>query len=435
MGLGKTISALTAIDYLMYQELEVKGVLIIAPKNVVLNVWDEQIAEWPHVGHLTLSKVIGNEKQRKAAIKQKADLHIISRDNVAWLCGQYGGSALPWDMLVVDESSSFKNPNSMRFKALKKVQPSFKRVVVPDRHARTKRAHRPVAAGMAPGPGGTPGADDIRLPEAVLQPGGIQRPRRVQLQYPQRRRAGHSFADKGHLHIDEVGGLYQVARTDREHYKHKLPGEAQSAIQAIRRGEDPGAHRRHGAGQGDLRGQRGGAVHQAAPICEWRSVRRRPRRARGPWHKARRAGRHHGGRAGQTVLVAYSFQHDYKRIVSRFSRKYVLRKFETPQDRRDWNEGLIDMLLMHPASGGHGINLQAGGHIVVWFGQTWSLELEQQLNKRLHRPGQANNVIINKLVAKDTKEVDVIAAQKRKDKAQSGLLQAVKAWIKPYLKP
>ena len=129
MGLGKSVSTLTAINKLMYEELDIENVLIIAPKRVMESVWDAEIEKWEHISHLTITKIMGTPKQRKSALMEKTDIHIISRDNVAWLCGQYGGGMLPYDMLVIDELSSFKNPKSMRFKALRRVQPSFKRVV------------------------------------------------------------------------------------------------------------------------------------------------------------------------------------------------------------------------------------------------------------------------------------------------------------------
>ena len=130
MGLGKTVSVLTAINKLIYEELELERVLVIAPKRVAESVWTAEIDKWEHLKDLKIVKITGNEKQRKEALRQKADIHIISRDNVAWICGLYGGSMLPYQMLVIDESSSFKNHASMRFKALKKVQASFKRVVI-----------------------------------------------------------------------------------------------------------------------------------------------------------------------------------------------------------------------------------------------------------------------------------------------------------------
>jgi len=130
MGLGKTVSTLTAINKLIFEELEIRNVLIIAPKRVAENVWSAECEKWDHLKHLRISKIIGNEAKRKRALQVKAEIYLISRDNVTWLCGQFGGSMLPFDMLVIDESSSFKPPKSLRFKALRRVQPSFDRVVL-----------------------------------------------------------------------------------------------------------------------------------------------------------------------------------------------------------------------------------------------------------------------------------------------------------------
>lgn len=430
MGLGKTATTLTAINTLIYEDLEISKVLIVAPKRVVESVWMQEAKEWEHLQHLTFSLVSGNASKRASALKAKADVYLISRDNIAWLCGLFGGSSLPFDMLVIDESSSFKNHASNRFKALRLVQPSFSRVVVmtgtPSPNGmidlwpqiylldRGKRLGKTITAyreaffyaaqqrGMVVYKYGcseekrqqiTDAISDIvvsmkqedyiDLPEFIENIVKIEMPPDVARDYKEfeREKVLELFAEDG----------TQITAANAAALNTKLLQYANGAVYDI----DKNYHEVH-----DLKLEALDDIVEAAQ--------------------------------GKPVLVAYTFQSDMQRILQRFS-KHKPRQLKTDEDINAWNRGEIPMLLLHPASGGHGLNLQAGGHIIVWYGNTWDLELEQQLNRRLKRPGQKNNVVINKLVVAGTMDEDVIAAQKRKDVLQSSLMEAVKYRISKYL--
>lgn len=429
MGLGKTVSTLTAINSLIYEELEVARVLVIAPKRVAEHVWTAEIEKWDHLKHLTTSRIIGTEKQRKHALAQKADIYLIGRDNVAWLCGQFGGSFLPFDMLVLDESSSFKNSKSLRFKALRRVQPIFKRVVILtgtpapnglmdlwsqiyllDRGERlgkfityyrenffTKGAHqfskykvRPKAEEEIYRRIGDicvsmKAKDYLELPPRVLNFINIPFPEKLQQKY-------NAF--------------------EREQVMELLNGTEEAEISAL-----------NAAGLSNKLLQfANGAVydseHKVHPIHDL---------------KLEAAEDIVESAGGKPVLIAWTYKHDFTRLMERL-KKYNPRPLKTGQDIDDWNAKKVQVMLMHPASGGHGLNLQAGGSIILWFGQTWSLELYQQFNARLDRQGQTETTVINHLIASKTIDEDVIKTINSKADTQEGLMSAIKARIKKYLK-
>jgi len=430
MGLGKTIATLTAIYKLMYEELDIMTALIIAPKRVAENVWSDECQKWEHTKGLKISIVAGTESQRKAALLVKADVYTISRDNVVWLCGQYGGLELPFDMLVVDESSSFKNPKSLRFRALRKVQPSFKRVVLltgtPSPNGlidiwsqiylldRGERLGKFISHFREDyfKPGKRNGAivynyniqkdgkdriydkisdicmsmkaeDYINMPELILNDIAIKFPPALQAQYDE-------FEKSQILELFDVDS--EISAVNAAALSNKLLQFSNGAIYD----EDKNYHVVH-----DLKLDAVEEIIEAA--------------------------------AGKPVLIAWTYRHDLYRLQERF-KKYKPRTIETGQDIKDWNAGKIQVLLMHPASGGHGLNLQYGGSLIVWFGQTWSLELYQQLNARLNRQGQEQSVIINRLIAHKTVDQDVVKSLESKDSTQEGLMQAMKAKIEKYLK-
>lgn len=432
MGLGKTVVSLTAIKKLMFEELDIASTLVVAPKRVVESVWEAECEKWDHLKGLKLVKVIGTERQRKKALTEKADIHLISRDNIAWLCGQYGGKMLPFDMLVIDELSSFKSPKSLRFKTLRKVQPSFKRVVgltgtpapnglidlwsqiyLLDRGERLGRFISTYRDDYFK-PGQRNGdiiysyqlrtnaealihdrikdicismkkEDYLTLPKTIDNPIKIQFPPNIQAKYD-------AFEKEQVLELfPEYEEGQVISAVNAAALNVKLLQFANGAIYD----ENRDYHVVH-----DLK------IDAIKEIIEDAN--------------------------GKPILIAWTFRHDMYRLTEAL-KKYNPRELKTDQDIKDWNAGKIQVLMMHPASGGHGLNLQFGGHIVVWFGQTWSLELLEQLNARLHRPGQDQPVIINKLVASKTIDEDVIKSQESKDKTQRGLMEAVKARIKKYL--
>ena len=423
MGTGKTISTLTAINRLMNEDFEVESVLIIAPKRVAEVVWSDEIAKWPHLKNLTISKVIGNERQRVTALKTKASIHIISRDNIAWLVGYYGGSFMPFDMLVIDESSSFKNHASMRFKALKNVQACFKRVVLltgtpspnglidlwpqlwlldrGERLGKTITAYRrdyfnkkysgfgyDLSAGadsrihnrikdicMS-----LKSADYLELPERIDTFINVVLPPAIKRKYEE-------FERDNVLKLLEAE---EISAMNAAGLSNKLLQFAGGAVYD----EDRNVHHIH-----DCKLEATEEFIEAAN--------------------------------GKPVFIAYSYKHELSRLLERL-KKYKPVKLETPQHIKDWNAGKIQVMLAHPASASHGLNLQEGHTCALWFSLNWSLELYQQFNKRLHRQGRKYPVVIGHLIAQGTEDETVKAALDRKGNTQDILMDAVRAKVKKY---
>ena len=428
MGLGKTVSTLTAINFLMYEDLAVDKVLVIAPLRVADVTWPEEIKKWDHIKHITYSKVLGSAAKRKAALKEKADIYIINRENVAWLIGLYG-SAFPFDMVVIDELSSFKSPKAIRFKALKQVRPLINRVV---------------------GLTGTPAPNTLidlwsqmylldmgeRLGKFIGQyrrnyfnPGQTN----GHVVYNYKLRSGSeqaiynrisdiciSMKARDYLDLPErVNRKVDITLSGRDQKRYidfekkmvlDFMGEDEEAISVI-----------NAAGLSNklLQFANGAVYNETGKVKEI--------------HKAKIDTLEEivDCANGQPVLVFYSFRHDYYRIAKHL-KKYKPRKLEDSKDIEDWNEGKIQLLLAHPASCGHGLNLQAGGNIIVWFGLNWSLELYQQANARLDRQGQTKNVIIHHLITKGTIDEDVLEAIENKASGQDALMEAIKARVRRY---
>ena len=430
MGLGKTISTLTAIERLIYEDLAIDKVLIIAPKRVAENVWSDEQDKWEHIKHLTISKVTGTEKQRKAALVQKADIYLIGRDNVVWLCGQYGGSMLPFDMLVIDESSSFKNPKSLRFKALRAVQPSFKRVVI-------------LTGTPAPN-----GLIDIWSQIYLLDRGQrlgkyITRFREEYFKPNQRNGAivyNYKIKEDGEEKIYKK--IEDICVSMKAEDYLNLPGrvnnfikiqfpaslqkqyddfEREQVLQLFSEGEEISALNAATLSNKLLQFANGAIYDNDKNSHEVHSL------------KIDAVEEIIEETGGKPVLIAWTYRQDMERLKHEL-KKYKPRELKTPEDIRDWNAGKIQVLLMHPASGGHGLNLQFGGNIIIWFGQTWSLELYQQFNARLDRQGQKETVIIHHLISHKTIDVDVRKAIENKALKQEGLMQAIKAKINKYVK-
>lgn len=432
MGLGKTVSTLTAVNKLMFEELDIDSVLVVAPKRVAESVWEAEIDKWEHLSHLKVAKIIGSDKQRRKALSEKAHIYTIGRDNIAWLCGQYGGSMLPFDMLVIDELSSFKNPKSVRFKALRGVQPSFKRVV---------------------GLTGTPapnGLIDLWSQVYLLDRGKrlgkfISHYREDYFKPGKRNGAvvySYDLVSDGEQRIHEKIGDICMSMKSQDYLK--LPGRINNLIDIK---FPPDIQKKYDAFEREQvlslfpdveEGKEISAVNAAALSNKLLQF------ANGAVYDENK--KFHvvhdlkidatkeliEDANGKPVLIAWTYRHDMERLKVAL-KKYNPRELKVDKDIKDWNEGKIQVMMMHPASGGHGLNLQAGGHIIIWFGQTWSLELEQQFNARLDRQGQEDVVIINKLVACKTIDQDVIRAQDRKSAKQDGLMEAVKAKIRKYV--
>ena len=430
MGLGKTVSSLTAINYLMFEDLDVEKTLVIAPKRVAESVWSAEIEKWNHLRHLSISKIIGKPKDRLAAIRKRADIYMISRDNIAWLVGQFGGNMLPFDMLVIDESSSFKNSKSLRFKALKRVQPSFKRVVI-------------LTGTPAPN-----GLEDLWTQIWLLDRG--ERLGRTISEY---RRTYFTNVSKSHdykiLKVNDKDSEKQIHKNisdicmsmKTEDYLNlperidnfidiDLPPsilkkyndfEKEMVLELLESEEEISVLNAAGLSNKLLQFSNGAVYDEDRNYHVMHDL------------KLDALEEIVENLNGKPVLIAYSYQHDLHRISERL-KKYKPVKLKTDQDIRDWNNGKIKVLMMHPASGGHGLNLQMGGSDIVWFGLNWSLELYMQLNKRLHRQGQKFKVRVHHLLTKGTIDQDVKKSLERKHNKQEGLMQAVKARIQKYVK-
>jgi SNF2 family DNA or RNA helicase len=431
MGLGKTVSALTAVNILMFQEFEITKVLVIAPKRVAEHVWTDEVEKWEHLQHLKVSIIAGNEKQRKKALSADADIYTLGRDNVAWLCGLYGGNMLPFDMLIIDESSSFKNPKSLRFKALRAVQPSFERIVLLT---------------------GTPAPNSlidlwsqIYLLDRGERLGKFLTHYREEYFRPNQRNGAVIFnyklkdqANEKRIH-DKIGDICISMKAKdyldlpgriNNYIKIKFPEELQKKYDDFEKeqildlygdGEEITALNA-AALSNKLLQFANGAVYDENK--DWHEVHRLKLEA--CKELIEDAG-------GKPVLIAWTYRHDMYRL-KEYLKKHKPRELKTGQDIKDWNTGKIQVMLMHPASGGHGLNLQSGGNIIIWFGQTWSLELYQQLNARLDRQGQKEITVINHLISVKTIDQDVVKALERKGRTQEGLMSAIKAKIDKYVK-
>lgn len=449
MGLGKTVSTLTAINYLMNDYCEINSVLVIAPKRVAESVWQEEAEKWAHLRHLRFSKIIGTQKQRIAAIMEtKADVYIISRDNVAWLCALYGGSKLPFDMVVVDELSSFKSYKSVRFKALRGARPYLKRLV---------------------GLTGTPAPNGLidLWPQIYLMDRGDRLEKTISRYREKYFRPGQTnghvvysynlMSDSEqliHKKIEDIcismkadDYLEMPLRTDN-YIKLRMPDDIKkqyddfeknkildllNTVETVEEEDEDGNVTlvqkpvevnvvNAAALSNKLLQFANGAVYD-----EDKNV--------FPIHSIKLDALKEivENSNGQSILVAWTYQFDKDRILE-YLKSYKPRELKTNKDIEDWNAGRIQVMLAHPASAGHGLNLQAGGNIIVWFGQTWSLELYQQFNARLYRQGQQKGVIIHHLIMKGTHDEDVIQALKAKNKKQNALMDSIKAKIDKYKK-
>ena len=431
MGLGKTISTLTAIEELKYDYCEIDTVLIIAPKRVVETVWEEEAKKWDHTKHLTFSKIIGTERQRLAALKVKADVHIISRDNIAWLCSLYAAK-LPYDMLVIDELSSFKAHQTRRFKSLRLARPWFKRVVgltgTPAPNGlinlwsqmylidRGERLEKTITAYRSRyfRPGASNGyvvysykllSDSERLIQERIKDICISMRAEDYLEMPER-----------------IDNFVRVTMPDKlmDAYKKFEQENVITLANEIEEGTTTVNAVNAAALSNKLLQFANGAMYD-----ENKNV--------VPIHDLKLEALKEIIEAadGKPVLVAWTYQFDRDRIKNYF-RSMAPRELKTAEDINDWNAGKVRLMLAHPASAGHGINLQAGGNIIVWYGLTWSLELYQQFNARLYRQGQKQRTIIHHIVNTGTHDEDVVRALKSKDKTQNNLMNSIKAKLELY---
>ena len=441
MGLGKTISVLTALNSLMFEELEVSRVLIVAPKRVVLTVWHKEIEKWSHVNHLSITRVIGNQRQRIAALQNETDIHIVSKDNLVWLINQFGGSRVPYDALVIDESSAFKNSKTKRFKAIRKIMISFNRVVLLT-GTPTPQSFLDLWSQIYLLDGGERLGKFIdRYRNKYFNPG--QRRGDIVYSYNIKdmadkeilRRIGDiciSLKKEDFPEVDIPEVVYnnievQLSSKVKNMYEEF---EREQIIQFLEDNEDAVITAENGAGlMIKLCQFANGAVYENAEEDH-----------KGPrlyqtFHDEKLDALEEliESLGGKNILVQYSYRHDLYRIKERL-KKYGPRELKTEQDVDDWNAGKIKVMCMHPAGAGHGINLQFGGHYMVWFGLSWNLEYYLQANARLPRPGQEHTTFIHHLICKGTYDEAIIKALKSKDKKQEILMQALKKKIDRYAK-
>jgi SNF2 family DNA or RNA helicase len=421
MGLGKTVVALTAIEELMYDYFEIRKALVVAPLKTAESVWAQEAAKWDHLRGLRVAKVLGTAKARERALGERADVFVVNRDNVSWLV-ELLGSRWPFDMVVLDELSSFKSPSSKRFRALRSVRRRMARVV---------------------GLTGTPAPNGLidLWPQIYLLDQGERLGRHVtgfrRDYFTAARSSGRAVfswrplpgaAEAIYRRIADIcvsmkasDYLQLPGRVDNV-VKVPLPASASARckelerlyVSALPEGEVTAANA--AVLSGKLLQLANGAVYVDGGAGAWAEVHRAKLDALSELAEA----------CGQPLLVFYAFKHDRERILESLA-SLGPRLLDGPGDVEDWNAGRIRALLAHPASAGHGLNLQAGGNLIVWFGLTWSLELYQQANARLHRQGQERPVIIHHLVSEGTIDEDVMKALKKKDKTQAELLEAVRA--------
>lgn len=413
MGLGKTVATLTAIRDLMFREFEIHGVLVVAPKRVASSVWHSEIKKWAHLNHMTISRIQGTAKQRRAAMAKNAHIYTLGRDNVVWY---FQESVRPrTNMLVIDESTSFKNHDSKRFKEIRKHTYKFRRVVI---------------LTGSPAPNGYMGLwsqfflldNGKRLERTITkyrETYFYQEPYKIYtyLPFPGSKERIHEKVGDITTSMKSEDYLELPERSDNT-VKIEIPEELQKKYREFERELllelDAADITAVNAASLSIKLQQfcNGAVYD-----EDRNVHK--------IHDLKLDALDELLDSDKNVLIAWAFQHDRDRILERF-KKYKPVQLSTDKDIDNWNEGKIRMLLMHPASGGHGLNLQHGGHTIVWFGPTWDLELYQQLNARLHRQGQLFAVFIHHLVIAGSIEEDIINALKNKSTGQEALMKAVK---------
>lgn len=426
MGLGKTSIVLTAVKDLKYDRFEVNRVLVIAPKKVAEGTWSKEKDKWDHTSCLRISKVLGSQNKRIRALTTQADIYIINRENVQWLVDYYRHD-WPFDMIVIDESSSFKNHKAKRFKSLAAIAPKISRIVeltgtpspngLSDLWAQVylldggqrlgakytgfrQRYFDPGARGnnviynYVPKPGSEGSildaisdicvsmkADDyLQLPDitmdevpVVLDP-----------------RAAKAYRDMEREMVLQLPDDEDISVTSAAALSNKLLQLGNGAIYD----ENHEVHEVHGC-----------KIEAFMELLE--------------------------GLNGKSALVFYNFQHDRDRIKDALSKTDLrVRELKTTQDEDDWNAGKIDVLLTHPASSAYGLNLQDGGNHVIWFGLNWNYELYTQANKRLHRQGQKQKVIIHHLICQGTRDEDVMQALSHKENVQEFVMESLKVRIR-----
>ncbi len=427
MGLGKTVSTLTAIKELKYNRFQVNKVLIIAPKKVAEGTWSKEKDKWKHTKDFRVSLVLGSQQKRIKALSVNADLYIINRENIPWLV-DYLRNDWYFDTVVIDESSSFKNSQSKRFKALKMVLPKINRLI---------------ELTGTPSPNGV---EDLWAQIYLLDQGERLEKYithfRAKYMEPNKRNRSQIFdyKIKDGVYDSIINKISDICISMKSEDYLELPDLSYNEIPVILNDK---ARRDYDKMERDFVLELEGAEDEITAVNAAALSNKLLQISNGAVYDS--SGIYtevHDAKIeaflelverlqGKSLLVFYNFQHDRDRIKRALEKSdLVVKELKTTQDEDDWNAGKIDILLTHPASAAYGLNLQEGGNHVCWFGLTWNLEHYQQANKRLHRQGQKEKVIIHHLVTQDTRDEDVMRALDNKAGVQEEIMQSLKARIK-----
>ncbi|WP_342535719.1 DEAD/DEAH box helicase [Lysinibacillus sp. FSL K6-1151] len=424
MGLGKTVSTLTAVDELKNDYFDVEKVLVIAPKRVAEDTWSREVAKWEHLRHLKISKVLGTEQQRRKALQKQADIYVINRENVEWLVSYYeNGKTWPFDMIVIDELSSFKNPSSKRFRALRKVRTRTKRVV---------------------GLTGTPAPNS--LIDLWSQIYLIDMGERLEKTFTKYKSKYFKQDPYRVYHIELQEGAEQQIYSKIDDIclsmkaKDYLKDLHEPVMNIVELKLSPKERELYDKLEKDslLEFSDGDIVATTAAVLSNKLLQLSSGAAYNDKdgvqiiHSVKLDALEEIVEAsqGKPILVFYNYKHDVERIKKKFKQA---RELEDSSTIEKWNNGEIEILLAHPASAGHGLNMQDGGHTIVWYGLNWSLELYMQANARLHRQGQKETVVVHHLVLKDSIDERVMSVLQGKEQQQEALMEAVKARMSEVL--
>lgn len=428
MGLGKTVITLTAVYKLKYHYFALRKALVIAPKKVAEATWSKEGTKWDHLADLRVSVVLGSAAQRVAALEHPADVYVINRDNVKWLVDYYTDPKRkdriwPFDCVILDESSSFKNHKAIRFKALKTMRPRIQRLI--------ELTGTPTPHGLT----------DLWA-QVYLLDGGARLGRTISTYRdifftPDKRNATSVWSYK-----PKEGAPEQIYRLISDICISMKASDYLTLLDCISEEIpvvlDKKAKATYERLERDMllevdpetwitAGSAGVLTNKLLQLCDGAVYDENGKATVLHDCKIEAFKETIEQLNGQHALVFYNFQHDRERLLEALAdEKLHVRVYESATDEADWNDGKIDILLAHPASCAYGLNLQQGGHHVIWFGLTWSLELYQQANKRLHRQGQEYPVIVHHLIVQGGVDEDVMRALSGKEKTQESLLNALK---------
>lgn len=432
MGLGKTVTTLTAIKELL-DNCIISNALVIAPKKVTQVTWSDEIKNWKHLQGLTISVIDGTAKQRREAMAAKADIYAVSRDNIVWLVLECGGVKLPYDMVVIDELSSFKNHASKRFRAMRKVRKFIPRVVgltgTPAPNGLIDLFAQMYLIDEGQRLGKTVTAYRDRFFRPGKRNGDIVYT--YELKAPQNETEQQisdlisditiSMTAEDYLKMPDKIMLYDYVDLAPKVLAMYRDFEKEQILELIN-SDEPISAASAAALSNKLQQFANGAIYDAE-----RNVKDLHDEKLDKLEELVEAAN------GEPVLVAYSYKHDLERIMQKL-KDYKPVKLEKPEHIAGWNAGKIPVLVTHPASAGHGLNLQKGGHNIVWFGNTWSLELYQQFNARLYRQGQGKPVTIHHIVTRGTIDEKIIKSLEGKRETQDGLMESIKELMEFYSK-